>query len=123
MTAKGYDFFSGSQEDINRRLLRRILALEAKDLDNDKLEKLEKDLNKLSTIVGDSYRGLVHDVNEVYTDVALIKGIVGETDTDPLTVLGQLKTIFLDIGNDDLTSTIKGRIKVLESKVREENNG
>lgn len=123
MTAKGYDFFSGSQEDINRRLLRRILALEAKDLDNDKLEKLEKDLNKLSTIVGDSYRGLVHDVNEMYTDVALIKGIVGETDTDPLTVLGQLKTIFLDIGNDDLTSTIKGRIKVLESKVREENNG
>lgn len=123
MTAKGYDFFSGSQEDINRRLLRRILALEAKDLDNDKLEKLEKDLNKLSIIVGDSYNGLVHDVNEVYTDVALIKGIVGETDTDPLTVLGQLKTIFLDIGNDDLTTTIKGRIKVLESKVHEENNG
>ena len=30
MAAKGYDFFSGSQEDINRRLLRKILALEAK---------------------------------------------------------------------------------------------
>ena len=28
--AKAYDFFSGTQEDINRRLLRKILALEAK---------------------------------------------------------------------------------------------
>jgi len=33
MPAQGYDFFSGSQLDISRRLLRKIEALEAANVD------------------------------------------------------------------------------------------
>lgn len=47
--ANAYDFFSGSQEDINRRLLRKILALEAKigseDTDISALETAVRDIN------------------------------------------------------------------------------
>lgn len=105
MAAKGYDFFSGSQEYINRRLLRKILALEAKvgseDLD---IGTLEEDVGKLKTAVGDSNSGLVKDVGALKTTVGdntggLVKGVAD---------------INTEIGDDDTTGTIKGRIKVLE---------
>lgn len=50
--ANGYDFFSGTQEDINRRLLRKILALEAK-VDNIDISDLEDDVAGLKTDIGD----------------------------------------------------------------------
>ena len=87
MTAKGYNFFEGTQEDINRRLLRKILALEAKvgseDLD---IGTLEEDVGALKTAVGDADSGLVKDVAGIKTD----------------------------IGTDTTEGTIKGRIKALE---------
>lgn len=115
MAAKGYDFFSGTQEDINRRLLRKILELEAKVSPEDTdIDALKEDVSTLKTTVGDNNSGLVHDVIAIGTQVTTVDDIVGRTDTDPLTVLGQLKTISMDIGNDNIPSTIKGRIKALE---------
>jgi len=83
--AKAYDFFSGSQEDINRRLLRKILALEAK-LGNVDISDLEDDVGALKTAVGGESSGLVKDVADIEAD----------------------------IGTDTTTNTIKGRIKALE---------
>ena len=116
MAAKGYGFFSGSQEDINRRLLRRILALESKvgsdDLDIGALETavgdnnsgLIKDVADLKTAVGSSTTGLVKDVGDLKTAVGddtggLVKGVAD---------------INTEIGDDTTPGTIKGRIKALE---------
>lgn len=85
MTAKAYDFFSGSQEDINRRLLRKILALEAK-VGNTDISDLEDDVEALKTAVGGESSGLVKDVADIEAD----------------------------IGTDTTAGTIKGRIKALE---------
>lgn len=39
---KGYNFFEGTQTDINRRLLRKIEALESKDKElEERVEELE----------------------------------------------------------------------------------
>lgn len=84
--AKGYDYFSGSQEDINRRLLRKILALEAK-IGNTDISDLEEDVQALKTAVGGESSGLVKDVADIEAD----------------------------IGTDTTTGTIKGRIKALET--------
>ena len=83
--AKGYDYFSGSQEDINRRLLRKILALEAK-VGNVDISDLEEDVDALKTAVGGKSSGLVKDVADIEAD----------------------------IGTDTTEGTIKGRIKALE---------
>ena len=113
MAAKGYDFFSGSQEDINRRLLRKILALEAKvgseDLD---IGALEEDVGKLKTAVGDTNSGLVKDVSG-------LKTTVGDSDGGLVKSVGDINT---DIGDDDTPGTIKGRIKTLETTAQV-NNG
>ena len=84
--AKGYDYFSGSQEDINRRLLRKILALEDK-VGNVDISDLEDDVTALKTAVGGESSGLVKDVADIEAD----------------------------IGTDTTTGTIKGRIKALEN--------
>lgn len=87
MAAKGYDFFSGSQEDINRRLLRKILALESKVGNEDTdINQLEEDVGKLKTAVGGESSGLVKAVADINTE----------------------------IGDDSTGGTIKGRIKALE---------
>lgn len=112
MVAKNYNLLSGSQEDINRRLLRKIEKLEAGSTPD--ISKLEEDVDNLKTTVGNTNSGLVKDVISIETQVNTVDNIVGRTDTDPSTVLGQLKTIFTDIGNDDISYTIKGRIKALE---------
>ena len=110
-----YDYLkdaeSGGGADI-RSLEEEIRFL--KIIVGDTNRGLVKDIYDLKNIIGDSSGGLVADFNSVYTLVHLLDGIVGQTDSDPNTVLGQLKTIFTDIGNDNLTTTIKGRIKVLE---------
>ena len=105
MAAKGYDFFSGSQEDINRRLLRKILALEAKvGSENLDIGTLEEDVGNLKTTVGGADSGLVKDVTSLKTTVGgessgLVKGVAD---------------INTEIGDDSTGGTIKGRIKALE---------
>lgn len=56
MAAKGYNFFEGTQEDINRRLLRKILALEEK-------------VDALKIAVGDADSGLVKGVTDINTEI------------------------------------------------------
>ena len=54
MSAKGYDFFSGSQTDINRRLLRKIEALEAKvGSEGTDIGALEDDVEDIKDAIGD----------------------------------------------------------------------
>ena len=54
MPAKGYDFFSGSQLDINRRLLRKIEALEAKvGSEGTDIGSLEDDVKDIQDTIGD----------------------------------------------------------------------
>lgn len=114
--AKAYDFFSGSQEDINRRLLRKILALEAK------VGSEDTDISALETAVGDNNSGLIKDVAD-------LKTAVGTSSTGLVKAVGDLETavgdaegglvkgvadINTEIGDDDTQGTIKGRIKALE---------
>ena len=96
--AKGYDFFSGSQEDINRRLLRKILALEAK------VGSEDTDISALETAVGDNNSGLIKDVADLKTAVG------GESSG----LVKDVADIEADIGTDTTEGTIKGRIKALE---------
>ena len=54
LSAKGYDFFSGSQTDINRRLLRKIEALEAKvGSEGTDIGALEDDVEDIKDAIGD----------------------------------------------------------------------
>ena len=116
MAAKGYDFFSGSQEDINRRLLRKILALEAK------VGSEDLDIGALETAVGDDNSGLIKDVADLKTAVGsssggLVKAVgdletaVGDADSGLVKGVADINT---EIGTDDTPATIKGRIYALE---------
>lgn len=77
--AKAYDFFSGSQEDINRRLLRKILALEAK------VGSEDTDISALETAVGDNNSGLIKDVADLKSEIG--------TDDTPGTIKGRIKAL------------------------------
>ena len=96
--AKAYDFLSGSQEDINRRLLRRILALEAK------VGSEDTDITALETAVGDNDSGLIKDVAD-------LKTAVGDADSGLVKGVADINS---EIGTDDTPATIKGRIYALE---------
>ena len=117
MTAKSYDFFSGTQEDINRRFLRKILALEAKVGSEDTdINQLETDVGNLKTTVGDNNSGLVKSVNTLTTTV-------GDADGGLVKDVDSIET---GIGHDDEPWTIKGRLWTLEhttSSQQEPNNG
>ena len=68
--AKSYNFFNGTQEDINRRLLRKIEALEAKvGSEGTDITELEADVEALQTAVGDATSGLVKDVADIETAI------------------------------------------------------
>ena len=61
--AEGYNFLEGSQTDINRRLLRKIQALEkATGIDT-------SDIDDLQETVGDENSGLVKDVADLKTAI------------------------------------------------------
>ena len=77
--AKAYDFFSGTQEDINRRLLRKILALEAK------VGSEDTDISALKTAVGGNDSGLVKSVADINTEI-------GDDDTAN-TIKGRIKAL------------------------------
>lgn len=114
--AKAYDFFSGTQEDINRRLLRKILALEAK------VGSEDTDISALETAVGDNNSGLIKDVADLKTavggessglvkDVGSLKTTVGDAEGGLVKGVADINT---EIGDDSTANTIKGRIYALE---------
>ena len=65
---EGYNVLEGTQTDINRRLLRRIEALENGNSGDDSR------LTALETAVGDAEGGLVKDVAD-------IQDAIGDADT------------------------------------------
>lgn len=103
--AEGYNFLEGSQTDINRRLLRKIQALEkATGIDT-------SDIDDLQEAVGDENSGLVKDVNTLKSDV-------GASDSAGLKK--RCKDIETEIGTDETADSIKGRLYALEHPA---NNG
>lgn len=84
--AKSYNFFNGTQEDINRRLLRKIEALEAKvGSEGTDITEIESDVEALQTAVGDATSGLVKDVADIET-------AIGDESTAG-TILARIKTL------------------------------
>lgn len=68
--ADAYNFLNGSQTDINRRLLRKIEALEAKvGSEGTDITELESDVEALQTAVGNATSGLVKDVADIETAI------------------------------------------------------
>ena len=60
---EGYNVLEGTQNDINRRLLRRIIALETGNSGDDSR------LTALETAVGDSTSGLVKAVADIEDEI------------------------------------------------------
>ena len=82
------NYLSGSQDDINRRLLEMIL--------------------KLAKSEGTDIASLVSDVESLQADV-------GKTDSSPNSLKKRCKTIEDEIGDEDTSGTILYRLKVLET--------
>ena len=76
---EGYNALAGSQTDINRRLLRRIEALENAETGD------VTDITALKTTVGDSTSGLVKDVAD-------IEDAIGD-ESDATSILGRIKAL------------------------------
>jgi hypothetical protein len=81
------NYLSGSQDDINKRLLEMIL----------KLAKSEG-----------------ADITELETDVTALKSAVGDKDTDAGSLKKRCKDIETAIGDESTAASILGRIKALE---------
>ena len=94
---KGYNVLEGSPQDVSRRLLRRIEALEKGETGE------TADITALKTAVGDSKSGLVKDVADI--DAA-----IGDETTEG-TILARIKALE-DLDIDD-------RLKALEAKEEE----
>ena len=77
--AEAYNFMEGSQADINRRLLRKILALEASgDYDDTEIKALQE-------IIGDEDAGLVKAVADIVN-------AIGDESTEG-TILARIKAL------------------------------
>ena len=76
---EGYNALAGSQTDINRRLLRRIEALENAETGE------TADISALKTAVGNSTSGLVKDVAD-------IEDAIG-SESDATSILGRIKAL------------------------------
>ena len=76
---EGYNALAGSQTDINRRLLRRIEALENAETGD------VTDIAALKTTVGDNTSGLVKDVAD-------IEDAIG-SESDATSILGRIKAL------------------------------
>ena len=76
---EGYNALAGSQTDINRRLLRRIEALENAETGE------TADISALKTTVGNSTSGLVKDVAD-------IEDAIG-SESDATSILGRIKAL------------------------------
>ena len=82
---KGYSPLDGSPEEVSRRLLRRIEALEKGETGE------TADITALKTAVGDSKSGLVKDVADI--DAA-----IGDESTEG-TILARIKALEESQGN------------------------
>lgn len=96
-----YNPLEGSQEQINRRLLARIVALEEGETGE------TADISDLKTAVGDNSSGLVKDVAD-------IKAAIGASDTTAGSLKKRCKDLEDAIGTDDNATSVKGRIYKLE---------
>ena len=76
---EGYNALAGTQTDINRRLLRRIEALENAETGD------VTDITALKTTVGDNTSGLVKDVAD-------IEDAIG-SESDATSILGRIKAL------------------------------
>lgn len=79
---KSYNFFEGSQTDINRRLLRKIEALENGAYDD---TEIKADITDLKTAVGDNTKGLTKKVTDV-------EAAIGDESTEG-SILARIKAL------------------------------
>ena len=77
------NYLSGSQDDINKRLLEMILKLQKSE--GADVGKLEDAVDDLETAVGDKDSGLVKDVAD-------IKTAIGDEST-AASILGRIKAL------------------------------
>ena len=77
------NYLSGSQDDINRRLLEMILKLQKSE--GADIGALESDVEALQTAVGDSDAGLIKDVADIET-------AIGDESTAD-SILGRIKAL------------------------------
>ena len=75
----GYNTFAGSQTDINRRLLRRIEALENAEAGE------ATDISALEEAVGDNSKGLIKKTND-------LEDAIGDESTAD-SILGRIKAL------------------------------
>lgn len=112
--AKGYSILEGSQEDINRRLLRKIIALENGETGEDaRITALETAIGKAS---GEGAGGILKDVADMKT-------AIGTDDTTSGSLKKRCKAIEDAIGADDTEGSVKGRIYALEHPAQNEGTG
>lgn len=95
------NYLSGSQDDINKRLLHMILKLEKGETGE------TADITALKNAVGDNNSGLIKDVAD-------IKAAIGASDTTAGSLKKRCKDIEDAIGTDDNATSVKGRIYKLE---------
>lgn len=99
------NYLSGSQDDINRRLLHMILELKKDDTGDDTR------IAALETAIGKSTSG---SESGIYKDIKDIKDAIGADDTAAGSLKKRCKDIETAIGADNEEGTIKGRIYALE---------
>ena len=100
--AEGYNFLEGSQTDINRRIVRKLKALES-------TESIDKtDVAALKTTVGDSSSGLVKTVADHTTAIGKASG------TGAGGILKDVADVKSAIGTEETEGSILYRIKALE---------
>ena len=92
------NYLSGSQDDINKRLLHMILELKKSE---------GADITALETAVGDKDSGLIKDMADA-------KAAIGTDDTTAGGLKKRCKDIETAIGDDDTAASIKGRLYALE---------
>ena len=96
------NYLSGSQDDINKRLLHMILKLEKGETGE------TADITALKTAVGDKDSGIIKDIADIKTAIGKASG---EGAAGILKDVADIKT---DIGTDATEGSIKGRIYALE---------
>lgn len=82
---KSYNFLEGSQTDINRRLLRKIEALENSSSTGYDDTEIKADITDLKTAVGDNTKGLTKKVTDV-------EAAIGDESTEG-SILARIKSL------------------------------
>lgn len=101
MDVKGYSPLEGSQEDINRRLLRMIE--EAESGDAAAIKALQDEIGDATT------------ANTILKRLKDVEDAIGADDTSAGGLKKRCKDIETAIGDEDTSGTILYRIKALEN--------